>query len=90
MAALITLLIYLSFIFTPLGGFVVLQLLLRAGWFTAGTTERKSPFLSATSEYFEFKSRVHRWAALGGFFLGWMVTLGLYIRLLDVFYFQGS
>lgn len=79
--------VYLSFLLTPLGGLFILQVLLRTGWFTEGTDERKVPVLPTTTEYFVFKSRVHRWAVMAGFFLGWLLTVGVYIYVFDTFYF---
>lgn len=87
MTGVIDLLIYASFLFTPLSGLLVLQLLLRSGLLTAETTERKVPFFRRTAEYFSFKSKIHRWLAMAGFFIGWVVGTGLYITLLDRFYF---
>ena len=56
MAGVIDVVIYASFLLSPLSGSLVFQLLLRSGLLTAGTTERKVPFYLSTAEYFSFKS----------------------------------
>lgn len=88
MAGMVDVLIYASFLFTPLSGLLVIQLLLRSGLFTAGTTERKVPLFSIKADYFVFKSQVHKWLVMAGFFIGWFVGTGVYVYLLDQLYFN--
>ncbi|ERG93911.1 hypothetical protein [Haloquadratum walsbyi] len=88
MTGRVTLLIYASFILTPLCGLAIVQLLLRSGLFTAETTEQQVAFFPASSTFLEFKSQLHRWVVMAGFFIGWIVGIGLYIYLLDQFYFN--
>ena len=88
MTGVIDLVIYASFLLTPLSGLIVFQLLLRSGLLTTGTTERKVLFFRRTAEYFSFNSQIHRWLAMAGFIIGWAVGTGLYITLLDRFYFS--
>lgn len=88
MTSVIDLLIYLSFLLTPLSGLLVFQLLLRSGVVTAGTTQQKIPFFGITAEYFTFKSQIHRWLTMVGFLVGWAIGTGLYMTLLDRFYFS--
>lgn len=100
MSVIFGVLVYGGFALTPFGGFALLQLLLRSGWFTDGTEERKVPFFSTTAEYYLFKSRLHKWAVMIGFFIGWFITLGVYIYIIDtlgayvyiveIFYFGGT
>lgn len=87
MAGVFDVLVYASFLLTPLVGFAVLQLLLSSGLFTAGTEERTVPFFSTTADYFTFKSRPHKWVVMAGFFASWIAALGVYIYFVDRLYF---
>jgi hypothetical protein len=86
MVAPLDVLVYLGFLVTPLVGSVVQQLLVRTGWFT--DSERGSPpsRSRATGERVAYKSRAHRLAVLGGFFVGWVGAVGVYGYVLATVY----
>lgn len=83
--------VWLSFLLTPVGGVVGYHFLLRTGLFTDGTVTHSVLFFGQPAEYYTFTSRRHKLVAvlvgLGG---GWGLTLLVYICVLNAVYYTGS